>query len=111
VGRKATGPAGIAGLPKQEEFCKARGLNVTWAFLLEIEFQWNAGESMSVFKKCPFYRGSESISMGKGLGRCDVDASQTICDGDVKFCEEPNTVEQYILVRLEKNLQEVEERA
>ena len=26
VGRKATGPIGIAGLPKQEKFCGARGL-------------------------------------------------------------------------------------
>ncbi len=26
MGRKATGPSGIAGLPKQKKFCEARGL-------------------------------------------------------------------------------------
>ncbi len=26
MGRKATGPTGIAGLPRQKEFCGARGL-------------------------------------------------------------------------------------
>jgi hypothetical protein len=66
---------------------------------------------MSVFNGCPFHLVSESIGMGKGMGYCDLDASQTICDGDIKFCEKPNTMEQHILVRLlEKKLEEAEDR-
>ncbi len=67
--------------------------------------------SMADFNGCPFHRVSERIAIGKGLGCCDLDANQTLCDGDVKFCEKPNTMEQYIFVRLlEKKLQELEER-
>jgi hypothetical protein len=69
------------------------------------------GISMSVFNGCPFHRVSEGIGMGNDPGYCDLDASQTICDGDIKFCEKPNTMEQYILVRLaEEKLQQVEKK-
>jgi len=34
VGRKATGPSGIAGLPKQKDFCQTRGLYLAMGFLL-----------------------------------------------------------------------------
>lgn len=50
---------------------------------------------MSDFRKCPFYRISASIAIGQGLGHCDLDASLTVCDGDMEFCEEPATLREY----------------
>jgi hypothetical protein len=50
---------------------------------------------MSVFRKCPFYRISASVAIGQGLGHCDFDGSQTICDGDMSFCEKPDAVKKY----------------
>jgi hypothetical protein len=66
--------------------------------------------SMSVPRACPFHRISRSIETKKGLTYCDLDGSQTICDGDPKFCGEPDILDQYRLIQmLEKNLQEGEE--
>jgi hypothetical protein len=42
--------------------------------------------SMLNFRKCPFYRDSESLSRGKGLGNCDL-GGEAICEGDTQFCE------------------------
>ncbi len=48
--------------------------------------------------------------MDKGLGYCDLDGSQTICDGDTKFCGKPDILARYLIIRmLEKWLREVEE--
>jgi CheY-like chemotaxis protein len=44
---------------------------------------------MPISKKCPFYRDSKSLAMGRGLGHCDL-FGQTICEGDIKFCEKPD---------------------
>jgi hypothetical protein len=52
-------------------------------------------------KKCPLFRTPESLSMGKGIGYCDIDNSSTICEGDVKFCERPDTLSLYLRKRLE----------
>ena len=52
---------------------------------------------MSSIKKCSFYRDSKGIGMGKGLGICDFDGCQSICDGDIQFCEKPDTVRKYFL--------------
>ena len=65
---------------------------------------------MSVSRECPFHRISRSIDTKKGLAYCDLDGNQTICDGDPKFCGEPDILDQYRLIQmLEKNLQEGEE--
>ena len=53
-------------------------------------------------KKCPLFRKPESLSMGKGIGYCDIDSSRTICEGDVKFCENPDTLRVYLRKRLEE---------
>jgi len=52
-------------------------------------------------KKCPLFRKPESLSMGKGIGYCDIDSSRTICEGDVKFCERPDALRVYLHKRLE----------
>jgi CheY-like chemotaxis protein len=43
---------------------------------------------MSTLKKCPFYRDSKNLAIGRGLGHCDL-LGQGICEGDIKFCEKP----------------------
>ena len=53
-------------------------------------------------KKCPLFRKPESLSMGKGIGYCDIDSSRTICEGDVKFCERPDALRVYLHKRLEE---------
>jgi hypothetical protein len=53
-------------------------------------------------KRCPLYRKSESLSMGKGIGYCDIDSSSTTCEGDVKFCERPDALKLYLRKRLEE---------
>jgi CheY-like chemotaxis protein len=37
--------------------------------------------------------------MGKGLGNCDFDGCQSICDGDIQFCEIPDAMRKYLLDR------------
>ena len=41
---------------------------------------------MLIFQKCPYYRDSENLSMGKGLGHCDL-GGEAICEGDTQFCD------------------------
>lgn len=41
---------------------------------------------MLIFKKCPFYRNSESLGRGRGLGHCDL-GGEAICEGDIQFCD------------------------
>lgn len=37
--------------------------------------------------ECSFYRKSKNIDIGRGLGCCDLNAEQTICNGDLNLCE------------------------
>jgi len=53
--------------------------------------------SISVFRKCSFYRDSGTLAIGRGLGNCDLDGYQTICDGDVQFCEKPDAMKKHLL--------------
>jgi CheY-like chemotaxis protein len=46
---------------------------------------------------CSAYRESEGIGMGKGLGYCDFDGAQSVCDGDIQFCEKPDTTRKFLL--------------
>jgi CheY-like chemotaxis protein len=50
--------------------------------------KWGSG--MANIGTCKFYRSSEGLGMGIGLGHCDLSGGQTICEGDVKFCERPD---------------------
>lgn len=58
---------------------------------------------MSEKKKCPLFRRPESsLSLGVGLGYCDLDGNSTTCDADVQYCEKIDTLRQFILSRLEE---------
>lgn len=46
-------------------------------------------------ERCLFYRASEGIGLGRGIGHCDLDGGQTVCDGDLKFCEKPSDLKKY----------------
>lgn len=54
-------------------------------------------------KICPLYRKPESLSIGKGIGYCDIDSSSTTCEGDVKFCERPDALRLYLRKGLGKS--------
>ncbi len=56
-------------------------------------------------KECPLFRRPESLSFGRGIGYCDMDSNSTNCDADIKFCEKPDALKQY----LQRKLGEFEE--
>lgn len=41
-------------------------------------------------KKCVFYRKLENPVMGPSVGYCDLGGLWVICDGEIKYCEEPD---------------------
>jgi len=43
--------------------------------------------------KCSFHRSLSSLNFGLGIGSCDLEGSHTICDGDVLYCEKPETLD------------------
>jgi len=42
--------------------------------------------------ECSFYRNSKNIDKGHGLGFCNLDGDQTICNGDLNYCEKPSAL-------------------
>jgi len=57
---------------------------------------------MSISKQCKFYRGSGAMSMGRGLGYCDLDCDQTTCDGDIDLCEKPVSLRTYFFEQVKR---------
>jgi len=55
-----------------------------------------------MLKKCSFYRNSDNTGAGVGLGYCDLDAGQAICEGDTQFCERPDLLRNQLLKQKEK---------
>jgi len=49
-----------------------------------------------MFKECPFYRASESLIMGRGIGYCDLDCDRATCEGDTHLCEKPDTLKKHL---------------
>jgi CheY-like chemotaxis protein len=43
------------------------------------------------------YRDSKAIDIGKGLGYCDFNGGQSVCDGDAQFYEKPGAMRKYLL--------------
>ena len=46
---------------------------------------------MSPKAPCFFHRHSNSLTIGRGIGYCDMDNAWVICDGDHRLCESSNT--------------------
>jgi len=40
--------------------------------------------------ECSFYRNSNNIDNGRGLDLCNLNGDQTICKGDLNYCEKPS---------------------
>ena len=57
---------------------------------------------MATSGKCQFYRSPQSIALGKGLGYCDLDGDQAICEGDVQFCKDRETLRKQLLEQKSK---------
>jgi hypothetical protein len=53
-------------------------------------------------EECPFFRRPESLSLGKGIGYCDISGNTTTCEADTKFCENPDALRQYLQRNSEK---------
>jgi hypothetical protein len=47
---------------------------------------------MKTIEKCEFYREPSSLHVGVGIGYCDIDCINAICDGDILFCERKDNV-------------------
>jgi hypothetical protein len=60
-------------------------------------------------KKCPLFRRPESLSIGKGIGYCDMDSNITTCEGDVRFCDKTEALKRYLRTRIDK-MKEKEEK-
>jgi len=52
---------------------------------------------MSFERRCSFYRYSNGLSLGRGVGYCDFDNDLTTCDGGIHFCEKPDALSKYLL--------------
>jgi len=63
---------------------------------------------MSILTKCPFYRNSGNLVMGRGLGHCDL-AGEAICEGDIPFCENPDDLKKQLSNQKEKEVLENKE--
>jgi hypothetical protein len=50
---------------------------------------------MSAKEQCLFYRDSEGLGLGRDIGHCDLDGGQTVCNGDLIFCEKPSNLKKY----------------
>jgi len=63
---------------------------------------------MSLFHKCTFYRDSEGINAGIGLGHCDL-FGQAICEGDIQFCQNPEELKKQLLQQKQKEFEKNKE--
>jgi hypothetical protein len=50
---------------------------------------------MSEKQHCLYYRDSKGLGLGRGIGHCDLDGGQTVCDGDLIFCEKPSELKKH----------------
>ena len=46
---------------------------------------------------CSFHRECEALNKGRGIGFCDLDGNETICDGDRCFCNKLDALRDYFL--------------
>lgn len=54
-------------------------------------------------RQCKFYRDSRTVSMGQGIGCCDLDCNQTTCDGDIDFCKNPSSLRTYFFEQVKRD--------
>ena len=57
---------------------------------------------MTTSRRCKFYRDCEAINVGRGLGYCDLDCDQTTCEGEIDFCENPDSLKTYLFAQVKR---------
>jgi CheY-like chemotaxis protein len=57
---------------------------------------------MSNVGSCPFYRVPVNLNIGRGLGHCDLEGSQAICEGDSQCCDKPDAMRKQLLEQKKK---------
>ncbi len=38
-------------------------------------------------KRCAFHQALNIVSYGFGIGLCDLGGKETVCEGDIRYCE------------------------
>jgi CheY-like chemotaxis protein len=56
---------------------------------------------MSTERKCPFHQDSQDLILGRKY--CGLNGKQTICAGDIQFCENPNALRKRLLEQSSKD--------
>jgi len=46
---------------------------------------------------CSFYKDAKCIATGKSIGFCDFNHFESICEGDLRFCEKSDAARKYFL--------------
>jgi c-di-GMP-binding flagellar brake protein YcgR len=54
---------------------------------------------VSAIKPCSFYRELKSLGIGRGIGQCDLDGDQMVCDGDLNFCKKSSDPKNYLNIQ------------
>lgn len=57
---------------------------------------------MTDVRRCKFYRDTDTIHIGVGIGYCDLDCDQTTCEGDIDFCEKPDSLKIYLFEQIRR---------
>jgi hypothetical protein len=57
---------------------------------------------MAISKRCKFYRDSDTLQFGRGIGYCDLDCDQTTCGGEIDFCEKPIALKIYLFEQVKR---------
>jgi len=47
-------------------------------------------------KKCSFHRALNILSYGFGIGLCDLEGGDTVCEGDIRYCEKAEALVSYL---------------
>jgi hypothetical protein len=69
----------------------------TGPFLGAVTLKKEVVMMLMMFKECPFFRASEALIMGQGVGYCDLDCGRTTCNGDVHICEKPDALKKHVM--------------
>jgi hypothetical protein len=43
-------------------------------------------------RKCSFHRALNVVSYGFGIGLCDLEGEDTVCEGDIRYCEKADAL-------------------
>ena len=57
---------------------------------------------MTIRRFCKFHRDGGTIHKSQGTGYCDLDNDQTVCDGDIDFCEKTDSLKRYLFAQMKK---------